>query len=77
VALAANGPRVHPGAKFIIRDDNLRFDLKIVTQASALTLRIGYIVERHLQDGDTVLFNRQPSLHKASDGEGFAYAFVC
>ena len=26
----------------------------------------GWIVERHLQDGDWVLFNRQPSLWKAS-----------
>jgi DNA-directed RNA polymerase subunit A' len=26
----------------------------------------GYIVERHLQDGDVVLFNRHPSLHRMS-----------
>jgi DNA-directed RNA polymerase II subunit RPB1 len=26
----------------------------------------GYIVERHLQNDDYVLFNRQPSLHKMS-----------
>lgn len=29
-------------------------------------LEIGYVVERHLQDGDYVMFNRQPSLHKMS-----------
>ena len=29
-------------------------------------LRIGDIVERHIMDGDIVLFNRQPSLHKMS-----------
>ena len=29
-------------------------------------LQVGDIVERHLQDGDIVLFNRQPSLHKLS-----------
>lgn len=29
-------------------------------------LEIGYVVERHLQNGDFVLFNRQPSLHKMS-----------
>ncbi|CAG0893529.1 unnamed protein product, partial [Darwinula stevensoni] len=29
-------------------------------------LRIGDIVERHLQDGDIVLFNRQPCLHRMS-----------
>ena len=26
----------------------------------------GDVVERHLMDGDVVLFNRQPSLHKLS-----------
>ncbi|MEM2597745.1 MAG: DNA-directed RNA polymerase subunit A', partial [Thermofilum sp.] len=30
------------------------------------TLKPGYIVERHLMDGDVVLFNRQPSLHRMS-----------
>lgn len=29
-------------------------------------LQPGDIVERHLRDGDIVLFNRQPSLHKLS-----------
>jgi len=29
-------------------------------------LQPGDIVERHLHDGDIVLFNRQPSLHKLS-----------
>ena len=26
----------------------------------------GYVVERHLMDGDVALFNRQPSLHRMS-----------
>lgn len=29
-------------------------------------LKIGDIVERHLRDGDIVIFNRQPSLHRIS-----------
>ena len=29
-------------------------------------LKYGDTVERHLEDGDVVLFNRQPSLHKLS-----------
>ena len=33
---------------------------------SDVHLEIGYKVERHIQDGDWVLFNRQPSLHKMS-----------
>ena len=32
----------------------------------AKDLKYGDIVERHLSDGDRVLFNRQPSLHKLS-----------
>ena len=28
--------------------------------------KVGDLVERHLADGDVVLFNRQPSLHKLS-----------
>ena len=32
--------------------------------ALAASLRIGWIVERHLQNGDWVLFNRQPTLHR-------------
>jgi DNA-directed RNA polymerase III subunit RPC1 len=32
----------------------------------ANSLRDGDIVERHMEDGDVVLFNRQPSLHKVS-----------
>lgn len=29
-------------------------------------LQVGDIVERHIIDGDVVLFNRQPSLHRIS-----------
>ena len=32
----------------------------------AAQLKVGDIVERHLDDNDVVLFNRQPSLHKIS-----------
>lgn len=36
------------------------------TPSSAVSLSVGWIVERHLRDNDVVLFNRQPSLHKMS-----------
>jgi DNA-directed RNA polymerase II subunit RPB1 len=65
-ALVANGPTEHPGAKHIIRSDGLRIDLRYVKNKSDLLLANGWIVERHLRDGDIVLFNRQPSLHKMS-----------
>jgi len=34
--------------------------------AITLTVQVGDVVERHLRDGDVVLFNRQPSLHRMS-----------
>lgn len=40
--------------------------LHVRTTASLLPVQIGDKVERHLQNGDLVLFNRQPSLHKMS-----------
>jgi len=61
-----NGPDNHPGAKFIIRSDGTVHDLRFVSRDADKHLELGYIVERHLEDGDTVLFNRQPSLHKMS-----------
>lgn len=35
-------------------------------EQAAQYLSIGDIVERHMIDGDVVLFNRQPSLHRMS-----------
>jgi DNA-directed RNA polymerase III subunit RPC1 len=61
-----NGPKVHPGAVHIIKPWG-KLGLKFGDrEASAQKLRIGETVERHLEDGDIVLFNRQPSLHKLS-----------
>ena len=60
--LVENGPNQHPGAKMIIRDDGKEIDLRIVNRTSDLNLEPGYIVERHIKNGDIVLFNRQPSL---------------
>jgi DNA-directed RNA polymerase II subunit RPB1 len=64
--LVSNGPTTHPGSKHIIRSDGTRIDLRYVKNKSDLLLANGWIVERHLQDGDIILFNRQPSLHKMS-----------
>ena len=67
--LVENGPHPPPGetgARCIIRDDGTRIDLKYVKRDADRHLEIGYKVERHMQDGDLVLFNRQPSLHKMS-----------
>jgi DNA-directed RNA polymerase II subunit RPB1 len=64
--LVENGPSQHPGAKYIIRDDGQRLDLRYVKKPSDTHLEFGYKVERHLQDGDLIIFNRQPSLHRMS-----------
>ncbi|QDZ21005.1 DNA-directed RNA polymerase II [Chloropicon primus] len=67
--LVENGPHPPPGetgAKYIIREDGQRLDLRYLKKTSDRHLEYGYKVERHLQNGDVVLFNRQPSLHKMS-----------
>jgi DNA-directed RNA polymerase subunit A' len=57
----------YPGVNYVIRPDGRR---KRVTselkEDIAEEIEVGYIVERHLVDGDIVLFNRHPSLHRAS-----------
>ncbi|MDI6917620.1 MAG: DNA-directed RNA polymerase subunit A' [Thermoplasmatales archaeon] len=64
--IVANGPS-YPGANYIIRPDGRRIK---ITQKNAEEfaekLEVGFTVERHLMDGDIVLFNRQPSLHRMS-----------
>jgi DNA-directed RNA polymerase II subunit RPB1 len=64
--LVQNGPNEHPGAKYVIRADGTRIDLRHHKRAGALQLEYGWKVERHLIDGDYIIFNRQPSLHKES-----------
>lgn len=61
-----NGPNEHPGAKFVVRPDGTRIDLRHHRRASSIQLEYGWKVERHLIDGDYIVFNRQPSLHKES-----------
>ena len=64
--LIQNGPQQWPGAKFIIRHDERIIDLAALRNRSDAHIEIGYKVERHIKDGDYVMFNRQPSLHKMS-----------
>jgi DNA-directed RNA polymerase II subunit RPB1 len=60
-----NGPDVYPGAKFIRKKDRT-IGLKNMLNRDTIELDFGDIVDRHMLDGDPVLFNRQPSLHKYS-----------
>jgi DNA-directed RNA polymerase subunit A' len=61
------GPKVHPGANYVIRPDQRKIRVYDETKEAIIEkLEPGFIVERHLKDGDIVLFNRQPSLHRMS-----------
>ncbi|TFF96707.1 DNA-directed RNA polymerase subunit A' [Candidatus Thorarchaeota archaeon] len=66
--LVIRGPDRHPGANYLIRTDGRRVDLRFVKDRSTIgeTIEPGFVVERHLDSGDIVLFNRQPSLHRMS-----------
>ncbi|XP_076336415.1 RNA polymerase II subunit RpII215 [Tachypleus tridentatus] len=64
--LVRRGNSQYPGAKYIIRDNGERIDLRFHPKASDLHLQCGYKVERHVRNGDVVIFNRQPTLHKMS-----------
>ncbi len=71
----ANGPHRHPGANYVRRPDGRR--LKVTEKncealagqgeaEAAQVVDVGWEVNRHLVDGDIVIFNRQPSLHRMS-----------
>lgn len=66
--LVNNGNDVYPGAKYIRKNDGNGYRtirLKNLKKEN-IKLEHGDIVDRHLRNGDYVLFNRQPSLHKMS-----------
>ena len=56
-----------PGVNYVIRADGRR--IKITernAEEQAEGLEVDYVVERQIVNGDVVLFNRQPSLHRMS-----------
>ncbi|GAB4843614.1 DNA-directed RNA polymerase III subunit 1 [Ancistrocladus abbreviatus] len=62
-----NGPKKYPGAKFVKEPNGSLRDLSFTSRKRiADELKFGYIVYRHLEDGDVVLFNRQSSMHRMS-----------
>eukprot|EP00035_Acanthoeca_spectabilis_P006598 m.126620 g.126620 ORF g.126620 m.126620 type:complete len:1758 (-) comp13577_c0_seq1:55-5328(-) len=64
--LVARGAEEHPGARYIIRPDGQRIDLRYNARNADHHLEYGYIVERHMRNDDVIVFNRQPTLHKMS-----------
>lgn len=67
-----NGVKIYPGANYVIKnfidkdgkESRHVYSLKYGTRQNVI--KPGDIVERHLVDGDILLFNRQPTLHKMS-----------
>ncbi len=57
----------YPGANYIIRPDGKRKKITEELKDEIIEeIESGYVIERHLIDGDVLLFNRHPSLHKGS-----------
>ena len=63
--LVRNGPDVYPGAKILEKKNGESLSLKYIDRES-IKLQIGDKVHRHMMNGDAILFNRQPTLHKMS-----------
>lgn len=63
--LVKNGPDVYPGAKIWEKKNGESITLRYVDKESII-LENGDIVHRHMMDGDAILFNRQPTLHRMS-----------
>ncbi|KAK9309722.1 hypothetical protein QLX08_000714 [Tetragonisca angustula] len=79
--LVLNGPDIHPGAVMVEHEDGSiqRISSKDIVRREAIAKRLlttsdkankffkGIkIIHRHLQNGDILLLNRQPTLHKPS-----------
>jgi DNA-directed RNA polymerase beta' subunit len=69
--LVKNGRDKYPGANFVfpisgIKPGRKAQQISLQFRKEKIELRYGDIVERHLVDGDIVLLNRQPTLHKQS-----------
>ena len=64
--LVRNGSKVYPGSNSYTNTEEGMTKTFEHIDTSKIVLKYGDIVNRHLIDGDIVLFNRQPSLHKMS-----------
>ena len=65
--LLQNGPDTYPGANILekkgMKNDGI--SLRYIDRKSQV-LNNGDVLHRHMLDGDPVLFNRQPTLHRMS-----------
>jgi DNA-directed RNA polymerase II subunit RPB1 len=63
--LVRNGPDEYPGAKILEKRNGENISLRYADREN-IRIENGDIVHRHIMDGDGVLFNRQPTLHRMS-----------
>ena len=63
--LIKNGPDKYPGAKILERKNGENISLRYVDKENIMIYE-GDCVHRHMLNGDYVLFNRQPTLHRMS-----------
>ncbi|XP_040275191.1 DNA-directed RNA polymerase I subunit RPA1 isoform X2 [Bufo bufo] len=73
-----NGPNVHPGASMVVCEDGSRTILtsslpqreaiakQLLTPSTGSQKLTSKIVYRHVKNGDVLLLNRQPTLHRPS-----------
>lgn len=74
-----NGPNVHPGASMVINEDGSRTALsstdpaqreaiakQLLTPPTGVQITGMKVVCRHIKNGDVLLLNRQPTLHRPS-----------
>jgi len=65
--LVVNGPDEYPGAKILEKENGEQITLRYADRETvAGQLQYGDIVHRHMMNGDGILFNRQPTLHRMS-----------
>ena len=64
--LVRNGPDVWPGAKILEKKNGESITLRYFLDRNSIVIEEGDIVHRHMMDGDAILFNRQPTLHRMS-----------
>jgi DNA-directed RNA polymerase II subunit RPB1 len=64
--LVRNGPDVWPGAKMLQKRNGEEITLRYYLDRNSIILEDGDIVHRHMMNGDAILFNRQPTLHRMS-----------
>jgi len=64
--LIQNGPDTWPGAKMLEKQNGEVITLRYYLDRNSIVLEEGDTVHRHMMDGDAILFNRQPTLHRMS-----------